>query len=104
MDQPGKVANPARGQLNKENEYSPVPVNKTEMLIFILFGTAYEIKRVTGKRPYNISCQTFGYSSSQVDEQSQAIILSSVKRSSRTETFPEQTPAANVRVLENSPH
>ena len=26
MDQPGKVANPARGQLNRENEYSPVPV------------------------------------------------------------------------------
>ena len=25
-DQPGKVASPARGQLNKENEYSPVPV------------------------------------------------------------------------------
>ena len=25
-DQPGKVANPTRGQLNKENEYSPVPV------------------------------------------------------------------------------
>ena len=26
-DQPGKkVANPARGQLNKENEYFPVPV------------------------------------------------------------------------------
>ena len=24
MDQPGKVANPARGQLNRENEYSPV--------------------------------------------------------------------------------
>ena len=24
--QPGKVANPARGQLNRENEYSPVPV------------------------------------------------------------------------------
>ena len=23
MDQPGKVANPARGQLNVENEYSP---------------------------------------------------------------------------------
>ena len=22
MDQPGKVANPARGQLNRENEYS----------------------------------------------------------------------------------
>ena len=26
MDQPGKVANPARGQLNRENEYSRVPV------------------------------------------------------------------------------
>ena len=26
MDQPGNVANPARGQLNRENEYSPVPV------------------------------------------------------------------------------
>ena len=24
MAQPGKVANPARGQLNRENEYSPV--------------------------------------------------------------------------------
>ena len=23
MDQPGKVANPARGQLNRENEYGP---------------------------------------------------------------------------------
>ena len=26
MDQPGKVANPARGQMNRENEYFPVPV------------------------------------------------------------------------------
>ena len=26
MDQPGKVANAARGQLNRENEHSPVPV------------------------------------------------------------------------------
>ena len=26
MDQPGNVANPARGQLSRENEYSPVPV------------------------------------------------------------------------------
>ena len=26
MDQPGKAANPARGQLNTENEDSPVPV------------------------------------------------------------------------------
>ena len=28
MDQPGKVANPARGQLNRENEHSPVPVRE----------------------------------------------------------------------------
>ena len=26
IDQPGKVVNPARGQLNRENEHSPVPV------------------------------------------------------------------------------
>ena len=26
MDQPGKVANPTCGQLNRENEYSPVCV------------------------------------------------------------------------------
>ena len=26
MDQPGQVANPARGQVNREIEYSPVPV------------------------------------------------------------------------------
>ena len=26
MDQPGKVANPARGQLNRENRLFPVPV------------------------------------------------------------------------------
>ena len=25
-DKPGKVANPARGQLNRENRYFPVPV------------------------------------------------------------------------------
>ena len=30
MDQPGKVANPARGQLKRENEYSPVPVRALE--------------------------------------------------------------------------
>ena len=28
MDRPGKVANPARGQLNRENEYFPVHVRK----------------------------------------------------------------------------
>ena len=30
MDQPGKVANPARGQLNRENEYFPVPIRSGE--------------------------------------------------------------------------
>ena len=29
MDQPGKVANPARGQLNRGYEYSPVPVENS---------------------------------------------------------------------------
>ena len=78
-------------------------MNKIETLVFILFGTAYEIKTVTGKRRYNISCQTLGYSS-QVKKQSQAILSYPFKRSPRTETLPEQTPAANVRVLESSPH
>ena len=32
MDQPGKVANPARGQLNRENEHSPVPVRAYELV------------------------------------------------------------------------
>ena len=26
IDQPGKVANPARGQLDRENKHFPVPV------------------------------------------------------------------------------
>ena len=29
-DQPGKVTNPAGGQLNRENEYFPVPVRAWE--------------------------------------------------------------------------
>ena len=31
MDQPGKVANPSRGQLNRENEYFPVRVRAREV-------------------------------------------------------------------------
>ena len=31
MDQPGEVANPARGQLNRENKYSPVPVTRVRI-------------------------------------------------------------------------
>ena len=55
-------------------------VTKTDMLVFILFGIAYEIKqsKVNGDN-YNISCQTLG-------------------------TLPEQTTAENVRVLESSLH
>ena len=37
-DQPGKVANPARGQLIRENEYSPVPVRAWE------FGLARRVQ------------------------------------------------------------
>ena len=43
MDQPGKVASPARGQLNRENEYFPVRVracsavpSRVSLLISIL--------------------------------------------------------------------
>ena len=42
MDQPGKVANPARSQLHRENGYSPVPVRALE------FGLA---RRVQPSRP-----------------------------------------------------
>ena len=38
-DQPGKVANPARGQLNRENEYFPVPVRACE------FGLARGVRQ-----------------------------------------------------------
>ena len=41
-DQPGKVANPARGQLNRENDFFPVPVRARE------FGLA---RRVRQSRP-----------------------------------------------------
>ena len=33
MDQPGKVASPARGQLNRQNEYFPVRVRACENLV-----------------------------------------------------------------------
>ena len=44
MDQPGKVANPARGQLNRENEYPPVRVRACiERIKSIVFNsTAYD--------------------------------------------------------------
>ena len=39
MDQPDKVVNPARGQLNGENKYFPFPVRASEfgLFIFILY-------------------------------------------------------------------
>ena len=40
MDQQGKVANPARGQLKRENEYFPVPVRTGE------FGLARRVRPV----------------------------------------------------------
>ena len=42
MDQPGKVANPARGQLNGENQHFPVRVRASK------FGLA---RRVRQSRP-----------------------------------------------------
>ena len=38
MDQPGKVAKPARGQLNRENKYSLVPIRPLE------FGLAGQVQ------------------------------------------------------------
>ena len=35
MDQPGKVANPARGQLNRENDI-PLSLSRVSLLISIL--------------------------------------------------------------------
>ena len=49
--QPGKVANPARGQLDKENEYFPVPVRAWE---FVLAG------RVRQSRPTSACSSPYG--------------------------------------------
>ena len=73
-------------------------MNKTEMLVFILFGTAYEIKIVAGKRRYNISCQT---------KSSERTITSDTIIPSQTFTANGDPPrthtlAANVRILESS--
>ena len=37
-DQPGKVANHVRGQLNRENKYFPVPVRVCELVLRDGFG------------------------------------------------------------------
>ena len=49
MDQPSKVANPARGQLNRENEYSPVPVRARE------FGHAGQVQPSRPASAYSFS-------------------------------------------------
>ena len=50
MNQAGKVANPARGQLNRENEYFPVRVCARE------FGLA---RRVRQSRPASASSSPY---------------------------------------------
>ena len=72
MDQPGKVANPAHGQLNRENEYflvrvlapenlvsrdgfgSPAPRQPTHLHTLLAESGAYlrDSSRVPGRRPF----------------------------------------------------
>ena len=49
MDQPGKVANPARGQLNRENEHFPVPVRARKI------GLARRIRPSRPASAYSLS-------------------------------------------------
>ena len=49
MDQPCKVANPARGQLNKENN---IPLSPDEMWITAYFHTRTQIVLVALNGPY----------------------------------------------------
>ena len=51
-DQPGKVANPARGQLNRENEYFPVPFAPKNLVSRDGFGS------VIPRRPAHLHTQT----------------------------------------------
>ena len=46
IDQPGKVASPARGQLNRKNEYFPVRVVAYICMYFHTYLTTEWIKRV----------------------------------------------------------
>ena len=62
-------------------------MNKTEMLVYILVGTAYETKTFTGKRRYNISCQDFGVLTS-----SEQAITSGTSISTKTFTSNGDSP------------
>ena len=46
MDQPGKVANPARGQLNRENEHFPVRVCAENLVSRDGFGSPVRLNMV----------------------------------------------------------
>ena len=66
MDQPGKVANPARGQLNRENDYSPVPVRlriwsrKTGSAVLSRVSLPISILRLNLMLTYGISPEFHG--------------------------------------------
>ena len=69
MDQPGRVANPASGQPNRKNEYSPVPVRALE------FGLARRVQpsrpAVAGKRVNGVflgRSQSFRYQRRPMDD------------------------------------
>ena len=51
MDQPGKVANPARGQLNRDNEYFQVRVRAWE------FGLARRVRQSCPASAYSFHSQ-----------------------------------------------
>ena len=55
IDKPGKVANPARGQLNKENEYFPVRVRaKTDSAVSSRVSPLISILRLNLVLTYGI--------------------------------------------------
>ena len=62
-------------------------MNKTEILFFILVGTAYKIKTFTGEWRYNISRQDSG-----VLKSSEQTIISDTSIPSKTFTFNGDSP------------
>ena len=61
VDQPGKVANPARGQLNRENDHFPIPVRACENLVSRdRFGRP--VPRQSAHSPYCAQAESVAYS------------------------------------------
>ena len=62
MDQPGKVANPARGQLNRENEYFPVRVRSGLRVWPRVMGSAVpsRVSLLTSKLRLNLVLTYYG--------------------------------------------